>query len=379
MADATLINRDQKPKVRDSNIELYRIISMLLIIAHHYVVNSGVTDVMCADATSFKSLFLFVFGAFGKIGINCFVLITGYFMCESQISAKKFAKLLGELMFYKLAVNIVFWVTSYQAVNTASLLHAFLPFRTINKGFPGTFLVFFLCIPFLNKLIRALNEKQHLLLILLSSFIYVFFGTVPGFSVTFNYVSWYMVLFFIASYFRFYPKPWSESKKVWGVLTAVTVLLAVLSVVFGAFMYEWTGKLLAFFFVTDSNTLLALLVGVCSFMFFKTIRIKPSRFINTVSSTCFGILLIHSGGDAMRKWLWKDVLNPIEMYHSPYVYLYAIGSVLAIFTVCCVIDLLRIRFIEKPFFVWWDKHWDSLLSKYKKIESALLKRLHIEE
>lgn len=29
-------------KVRDSNIELLRIIMMLVIIAHHYIVNSGV-------------------------------------------------------------------------------------------------------------------------------------------------------------------------------------------------------------------------------------------------------------------------------------------------------------------------------------------------
>ncbi len=28
-------------KQRDSNLELYRIIVMLLIVAHHYVVNSG--------------------------------------------------------------------------------------------------------------------------------------------------------------------------------------------------------------------------------------------------------------------------------------------------------------------------------------------------
>ena len=30
-------------KVRSSNLELYRIICMLLIVAHHYVVNSGLT------------------------------------------------------------------------------------------------------------------------------------------------------------------------------------------------------------------------------------------------------------------------------------------------------------------------------------------------
>ena len=33
-------------KIRRSNLELYRIIVMLLIVTHHYVVNSGLMDVM---------------------------------------------------------------------------------------------------------------------------------------------------------------------------------------------------------------------------------------------------------------------------------------------------------------------------------------------
>ena len=65
-------------KIRESGIELFRIISMLLIVAHHYVVNSGVLKIANADPLSFNSIFLCLFGAWGKTGINCFVLITGY-------------------------------------------------------------------------------------------------------------------------------------------------------------------------------------------------------------------------------------------------------------------------------------------------------------
>lgn len=43
-------------KIRRSNLELYRIIVMLLIVAHHYVVNSGLTDVMAENPLSSKSL-----------------------------------------------------------------------------------------------------------------------------------------------------------------------------------------------------------------------------------------------------------------------------------------------------------------------------------
>lgn len=44
-------------KQRNSNLELYRIIVMLLIVAHHYVVNSGMMEEMARDPLSSRSLF----------------------------------------------------------------------------------------------------------------------------------------------------------------------------------------------------------------------------------------------------------------------------------------------------------------------------------
>lgn len=81
------------PKLRESNLELFRIVAMFLIVAHHYVVNSGLFPVILENFPSSKSVFLLLFGWAGKTGINCFVLITGFFMCTSQISFRKFLKL----------------------------------------------------------------------------------------------------------------------------------------------------------------------------------------------------------------------------------------------------------------------------------------------
>lgn len=46
-----------QPKVRNSNLELYRILVMLAIVAHHYVVNSGLMQLMDADPLNPKSIF----------------------------------------------------------------------------------------------------------------------------------------------------------------------------------------------------------------------------------------------------------------------------------------------------------------------------------
>jgi hypothetical protein len=100
---------------------------MLLIIAHHFVVNSGLTSVdgvMMTNPTNVKTLFLWMFGMWGKTGINCFVLITGYFMCKSNISSKKFIKLLLEIEFYRILIYAIFACTGYEAFSIKGLLRA---------------------------------------------------------------------------------------------------------------------------------------------------------------------------------------------------------------------------------------------------------------
>ena len=91
-----------KNNERNSNIELLRIIAMFFIIAHHYVTSSNVTSLFDYSNISGNMLFLQIFGMFGKIAINIFTLITGYFMVNKTISKAKFLSLFCKVEFYYL-------------------------------------------------------------------------------------------------------------------------------------------------------------------------------------------------------------------------------------------------------------------------------------
>ncbi len=376
------VNAPSPVKKRDSNLELYRIISMLLIIAHHYVVNSGLTSIsgpIAADPTSWRSLFLLSFGAFGKTGINCFLFITGYFMCRSNITAKKFIKLFGEVVFYDVLLNCIFWLTGYAPFSLGSFITNILPFTKIAQNFTGCYIVFFLFIPFLNILIAKITQKQHLYLIFLCGFTYVFMGTIPFFSVTMNYVSWYIVLFFIVSYVRIYPSKFFEKTAFWGVCSLAFIILSICSVLACAWLGKKVDSFFPFLFVTDSNTLLALLTGFSSFMFFKNLKIKYNKIINLFASATFGVLLIHAAGDNMRKWLWVDVLGNVTMYNSKWMPLHAVLSVFAIFIVCAFIDLLRIKLIEGPAMRLFDRWYNNIKPRFSKIEDKVLAKLGVKK
>lgn len=267
------------PKPRESNLELFRIITMLLIVAHHYVVNSSLLNFVKMDPLAGNSIFLLLFGAWGKTGINCFVLITGYFMCKSQITIKKFAKLLFEVEFYKIIIWLIFLLTGYETFSLIGFLKSLLPVTQITTNFLGCYLIFYLFIPFLNVLIHNINEKQHILLLLLCTFTYVVIGTVPKFNVTMNYVSWYIVLYLISSYIRLYPKKIYHNTKLWGWSTLGVFIISALSVVCFTWFGAKIGKNnLSYYLLSDSNKLLAVMCALVAFLFFKNLKVKYNKF-----------------------------------------------------------------------------------------------------
>ena len=205
-----------KNKLRDSNIELYRIIVMFMIVAHHYVVNSGLMDVMKEAPLSSNSVFFYLWGMWGKTGINCFVMITGYFMCKSNITIRKFLKLALEVIFYNSIIYFTFVIFGKSDFSIKEALLCFLPIRSISDVFTSCFIAFYLAIPFLNILVQNMTKRQHQLLICLCLFIYTFIGMIPIFKLKMNYVSWFCVLYFIASYIRFYLNSNVNKIQKWG-------------------------------------------------------------------------------------------------------------------------------------------------------------------
>lgn len=348
-------------KERSSNLELYRILVMLLIVAHHYVVNSGLKSVINEDSFNANSIFFSLFGAWGKTGINCFVLITGYFMCTSTITLRKFLKLFLWMETY-IVITFVFIACGYCPLGIKSMLWGLVPLKQLAGDFGSCFLVFYLCIPFLNILIKGMSSSHHLWLIVLLLFIYTLHGSIPWFSVNMNYVSWFAVLYLISAYLRLYPIK-DGNTSFWGWMTLVSWTLSILSIV--AMLYVGKSDN-SYFFVSDSNAILALTNGITSFMWFKNIKIKNSKIINTIAASSFGVLLIHANSDTMRQWLWKDTIDCVGHYNADFYWLYAIGCVLIIYAICTIIDIIRIKTIETPLLNATEKLCINIYQRFTK-------------
>ena len=90
-------------KQRNSMIELLRIISMILIVLSHYSSKSGV-DI---QTLPLLSRYFFELTILGNLGVDIFVLITGYYGLKQPFSLNRIVKFVLEVFFYSISIYLI--------------------------------------------------------------------------------------------------------------------------------------------------------------------------------------------------------------------------------------------------------------------------------
>lgn len=335
-------------RLRNSNLELYRIIMMMLIVAHHFVVNSNLWDVLKTEEITWRTYYFYILSAWGKPAIDGFMLITGYFMCKQNITVQKYIHLLSQILFYNIVIFALFVLNGMLTVTSRSLFMCLFPYDNVDKGFVGCFLLFYLFIPFLSRLVNGISKKEHLYLILLCLFMYSFLEMVPNNGFSMNYVSWFCVIFFIGSYIRFYSLPKADKTSLWAILMFLFMGIGIVSILIGAH----TGKF-THFFVGEVNRFFAIGVAVASFMTFKSLKMGQIKVINMISSSTFAVLLIHANCNEMRQWLWTDFVDAAAVFHGENYMGVSISIIMFVFFSCIGIDMIR-KYLSKKVMIGFE-------------------------
>lgn len=337
-------NKDMKPQIRQSNIELLRIFAMILIVAHHYAYHGGAYS---SDITGFNQWIAIFLVAGGKLGVDLFVMITGYFMVESSFKIMRLIRLEAAVLFY----SIVFYFIAclglkIEQISFLTLRNAFLPTLTnLGNGYwfiPCYFGILIIS-PFINRIIATLSKKQYqqLLfgLLLLISVIPTILQSTPWFDGTMGI---FILLYLLGGYIRRENISLPGTKKrvnlgisicLYGCIVAMTMLVKTYVDFFGKFGISAEP-------IWSLNSFFVVMLAVVIFMFFIQVEIKPNEFINHVSKTTIGIYLIHDNL-YVRQYMWLDILHTDRYYTSKWLPLHAVCCVLVIFVVSAVVEQVR--------------------------------------
>lgn len=233
--------------------------------------------------------------------------------------------------------------------------------KGVNVGFTATFFLLYILMPFINQLVSNLSKKQYTALLFILFFFYTIIPTFFIINDTFDEIGWYITMYLTGGYIRLYLNEIRlTSAKAFCLIIINLILIAVSILCLDKLAYN------PYHMVINANKLLAVTLASSLFMAFKNLDIGYNKWINKLSSATFGVLLIHANSDAMREFLWRGVLKVTDFYNSDKLIIYAVLSVLAVYIICSLIELFRIRYIERPFLnkIYTLKLFDKLNKAY---------------
>lgn len=306
-------------KERQSNIELLRIICMFMIIMHHFAVNVWYTDMLSLH-TPFhvgETIVLLSHCLF-FIGVNCFVLISGYFSIKTSL--RGFLHLYGFYAFYALliALSQYFGDAQYAQMPCYEKLfhvavHSLMPWDNNNYWFLNAYLGLFMVAPLLNAAIANLTKSNYIRILVLLTILNVIFGNILSIDLlnTWGFcVAQFVYLYMIGGYIRKYVTIESTRAHRWSNLSvyAVSAALWAVFVAIQVFQFPFIGR---FFKAFSYNNVFVLTAAIGFFLFMLSFDIK-SKTINWLASSCLAAYLLQG---SILPYSWYIVL--FEKYPPP--------------------------------------------------------------
>ena len=322
--------------IRESNFELLRIVAMIMIIAFH-ILGHG-KGLNSTDITSWNYVVAHLIKGVSIVGVNVYILISGYFTINSKFKMKKILKLYGQMYFYSVVISLVFWGFGLQKITFDGLLECFLPFTMQTWWFMSLYLVLYILSPFINKFLRALSIKEYKMLLIVLFFIFIVWPTLSlklipidtsrGYSL-YNFI----YLYSIGAYINLYYKNKKYNKFV---PLVVYLLSTVVLITFNIGVSRFLGRDWGLYYY---NSFLVFVSCIAIFMFFKELKIK-SNFINKLAALSLGVYLIHDHR-YVREIIY-EALNYSNYFNTKIFIAYTLFMVVIIFTGSLLLEYIRV-------------------------------------
>ena len=331
---------------RSSNLELLRILCMLLIIGDHLTGQSGI-----ADYTTLLSSFAFcLIGCGSRIACSVFILIGGWFLCEQQYRARRPLSLWLSLWLYTVPVTLLCRLGGLD-VSLGALRWAAFPASTRQLWFISDYLLLLLCVPLLNRLLRGLSRPAHRGLLAVLAVPLIVYPTLFGENGAVSDTAWmFLYEYLLIAYLRRWPDNrlahlLQHRAAALGLGLGLPLLNTILRAVLETRGLT-DGKAFQYmaYYRTALGALPNLLAALALFYLFKGLDLGCVRWVNALAGTTLGVYILHQV-PAFRGFLWNGLLQA-EAHHGSVGY--TLLAILAVFLGCAAVDALRTAFVMRP-------------------------------
>lgn len=282
---------------RRSGVELLKIIAMGLICISHCVQTMRIfVDYLLPTTDVFKLVLRFL-RFDGNLGNIIFIVASAYFLTYSKrIRHEKAIKMLLDSQAISCVIMLISAIAfSFLKVNTewsfGYVLQNIFPDVFKIVWFVPCFVIYYLCVPYLNSVIEKMSQKEHFAV---CAVLFVFFGAFRfvNIKIISNELFDFLCIYVVISYLRRYESSFMSDRKknVCGFLFFFTLLVTVfLAKSFLAVRFKFFVK---YPDIAGMFSVILFPMQICLFNVFNSLSFS-NRTVNAVSSLSLYFYCIH--------------------------------------------------------------------------------------
>ncbi|RKM59658.1 acyltransferase [Butyrivibrio sp. XB500-5] len=346
--------RGEVTQKRNANIELLRIVAMLMILTLHFNFQSKALLELGEPASNVR-IFATILEAIAITGVNVYVLISGYFLSASTVKFSKMLQLILQVYFYTLLVSAAMMFVGAYTVRPEDKLDRTLkylfPISAEHYWFVTAYVIMYALAPVMNAAVNTLKRKQMKAVIIgllfwfcvIKSVVPVQFGTDRmGYD-----FGWFICLYLIAAYIRKYNVViFRDAKRSAIVFVLSAAVIAALSLVFYKINYD-TGRFNYYAGVPNHYNFIFTLTGALGlFSLFRFMKLKENFFaevIRIIAPYTLGVYLLHMHFEIADRWVeWiEHIIGETPLDNVPMYFIHLVVSILIVFFAGIFVDWVR--------------------------------------
>lgn len=342
-----------KTKIRNSNYELMRIVSMFLIVLYHVIYHGQVLQNCCNEGAK---IILELLEFFTLVHVNSFILVSGYFQSTSNFKQSKLWSILNASFFYRVVIMVILLILGVITLDKLTIIKEAFPININEYWFIKCYILLYCLSPFINKGLKNFDKKsfQKLLVVM-----FIIFSILPvmtgrlffennGFS-----LYQFVYLYIIGAYLRRYPL---DKNYIFKVMSKRMYQLVLVFIFFGVLILNYIFSKYALSiigintvldevssYITDASILynnpFVVIQTIAYFAFFGTLSLK-NKVINKISALTIGVYLIHDN-NFVRALIYDALkINNGPIYSYKFI-IYVIIISIVIYICCLIIEWLR--------------------------------------
>lgn len=335
---------------RNYGIDLLRIVSMYLVVVLHLLGSADIEAYLPLCSLKYEVAWFLEMMAF--CAVNCYALISGYVSVNRKYHISNLIIIWFQVLFYSVLITGMFKLICPETVDARRMVNSFFPVLTGQYWYFTAYFGLYLVMPALKCILEKMTQVElkrivwigFVVLSVLPTLINQdIFNTADGYSVL-----WLSYLFVLGAYIRKY-NVFEKMQTSRLVLIWFGSIILPLGIKFLIEYISWNYfEILTISTAMTKYTSINVVVeAVVLLVFFSRIKVSGAwkKVITLIAPTSFGIYLIHSNELVLENLLFGKLENFAQLSVVAMA-----GTVLvvalAIFLLCTVIDLARLKIFE---------------------------------